>query len=334
MPVSDELPLSRRERRIERRLESRGDRRVFASLVEMRGTRLDDRFTLERLLAVGGEGAIYEARDSGNGAARLVGKVALVPWHKPAHLTSRLLRTRRGALRAEAALLESAGSPHLPICHGVREFANPLLDPDRGGEFGRPEPCFVMERLGGHDLDLWLCRVHRGGVERNALRRTLDRITVGLVQALTDLERRGYLYVDLRPGNLRVVGRPQRRVRMLDAGGCQPIDRGGDAPTFPHVPSYLPVDLFWDVQEGRAIAPSPAVQAVMAGRTLFEVATGQSPKAGRHIDNLRLVRAPISPPVAEVVAALATGELPDCAAALDELVKRARRRVRVEPQTP
>ena len=147
---------------------------------------------------------------------------------------------------------------------------------------------------------------------------------MGVVQALADLQRRGFLYADLRPGNVRVLGRPDRRVRLLDAGGCTSLA----APArFPHVPSYLPPDAFREQAEGRPIVPTAAIQAAMAGRTLYEVATGQAPQAGRHIDMVRLLRSPVSPPVAEVIAALAAGSYPDCDAALATLVARAKRRV-------
>ena len=37
------------------------------------------------------------------------------------------------------------------------------------------------------------------------MRRTLDRVTVVLLQALVDLYDRGFFYADLRPANLRVI---------------------------------------------------------------------------------------------------------------------------------
>jgi hypothetical protein len=58
------------------------------------------------------------------------------------------------------------------------------------------------------------------------------------------------------------------------------------------------------------------------------VATGQTPKAGRHIDMVRLLRSAVSPPVSEVVASLCSGELPHCAAALTLLAQRAKKRIR------
>jgi len=285
---------------------------------------MGERFRLRRLLAVGGEGAIFTVSDQKDPEARLVGKVALQPWHKPIRLTSKLLKERRGILSREAALIRDAGSPFLPEFRELTLFRNPLLDPARAGAFAEPEPCLVMERLPGQDLDLWLCRVHRGGINRRALRPTLDRITVGLLQALADLEQRGYLFADLRPGNLRVVGRPLRRIRLLDAGGCVPLN--GDGTRFPHVPSYLPPRVFRNADQGETLIPSPAISASMAGRTLYEVATGQAPQAETYVDMARLVRSPISPPVAEIIAALANEDFARSSDALVALAKAAKKR--------
>ena len=318
-------PLTTRERRLGKRLVSRGERELFDSLLQFRGATLSDRLHLGRLFAVGGEGAIFQVLDTAAPTERLVGKIPLATWHKPIHLTSKILRAKRKVIEDEEALLRTAGSRFLPESHGLFHVPNPNLEVARGGAFSEPEPCMVMERLGGQDLDTWLCRVHRGSVDKTILKKTLDRLVVGVIQSLVDLENRGFLYADLRPGNLRVVGRPQRRVRLLDAGGCVPV--GADGSRFPHVPSYLPPHLFRD-QAKDGIAPSPAVQAVMAGRTLYEVATGQTPKAGRHIDMVRLLRAPVSPAVSEVIAGLAGGDLEHCADALQMLAKRAKRRVR------
>lgn len=314
--------LDRRELRISRRMDARGERGVFDCLLRMRGAVAGGRFRLGRLRAVGGEGAIFDLTADASSPVPLVGKIALAPWHRPIELTSRLLRKRRQVVVDEGRLLASAGSPFLPRTGGVHGFESPVLEHARGGAFAEPEPCLVMERIGGQDMDAWLRRVHPAPVDRAVLRRNLDRLAVGLIQALTDLERRGYLYADLRPGNLRVVGRPDRRIRLLDAGGCVPI--GGDGSRFPHVPSYLPPATFREMDAGGATHPSAGIMAAMAGRTLFEVATGQAPKAGRHLDMVRLLRSPISPPVAEVVAALADGSIPTCDAALQTLTDRAR----------
>lgn len=308
-------PPSIRELRIARRLESRGQRDLFGELLKLRGFALGEGYSLGRLCAVGGEGALYAVHSDVDPSLPLVGKIPVVSWHTPIDLTSSILRLARAIIDHEANLLETAGSPFLPQFEELLEFENPLLESARGGEFAEPEPCLVMERLSGHDLDVWICRVHRGGlVGRESLRATLDRIAVWLLHALVDLEGRDFLYADLRPGNLRVVGRPDRRVRLLDAGSC--VRPGENAGRFPHVPSYLPPDLLRAAERGEQLVATPKTQAVMAGRTLYEVATGETPRAGTPVDTVKLENAPISPNVAEVIRALANGECEDCATAL------------------
>jgi hypothetical protein len=318
-------PLSRRERRIGRRLAARGEQDLFTTLAELRGVVASDRWRLESLLAVGGEGAIYVARDLSDRAAPVrVAKVALAPWHAPHEITSALVAEGRRRLAEEERILRGCGSPFLPQSFGLASFANPHLEAARGGALALAEPCLVLEKLPGQDLDVWICRVHRGGIAKEALRPHLDRLSVGLLQALADLRNRGFVYADLRPGNLRVVGRPKRRIRLLDAGGLVPLD-GADG-RFPHVPSYLPPQAYRALESGQPVRANPALEASMAGRTLYELATGQSPRAGQHVDVVRLLRSAVSPPVAEVIAALANGDYEHCAAALTTLAGRARRR--------
>ncbi len=319
-------PLTPRERKIARRLAARGRGALFECLRRLRGVRMRERFELGELRAVGGEGAIFTVRDRGDGTSRLLGKLPIVPWDRPIRLTSKILRAARAVVEGEARILTVAGCPYLPHCEGLQQFDNPLLESARGGEFARPEPCLVMERIGGQDLDTWLCRVHRGTLDPQRVRATLDRVVVGVLQALTDLEQRGFVYADLRPGNLRIVGRPRRRVRLIDAGGVVRAD--GSGTRFPHVPSYLPPDVFCAEQKGRAIVATPALHAAMAGRALYEVATGEAPQAARELDSERLAASRVSSAVAAVIDALARGGHPACSSGLSALAQRARRRVR------
>jgi len=262
---------------------------------------------MDSLYAVGAEGAVYAATDLRGGAAkRAVVKVPLVPYHRPAELSSSLIRHRRDSLREEARRLAKSASPYMPACHGLHEFDNPLLDKRRGGAFEEPDQALVMERLRGIDVDRWLARVHRSRIPKEALRLHLDHMALALLQAILDLNQRGYHYADLRPGNLRVFGRPLRDVRLLDAGSL--VEVGDESGRFPHVPHYLPPDCFQKrYMQGLAIVPTPAVQAIMAGRTLFEITTGCVPVPGKPIDGEELKRTCASPLVADVTDGLATG---------------------------
>jgi hypothetical protein len=321
-------PLLPHERRVCRVLDSRGQAGLGESLARLDGTAFGGHYRLESLYAAGGEGVVFLARDLRDPASRLVAKIPLVPFHRPADLSSNFLRRRREQLREEARNLETTGSRFLPRTCGLHEIPNPLLDHARGGEFAVPEPVLVMEWMPGFDLDLWLARVHRSDVPVQLLRRNLDRVAVVLLQALVDLEEQGFHYADLRPGNLRMMGRPERRIRLLDAGSL--VEHGDESGRFPHVPAYLPPALFQHKRDtGETIVPSAEAQAIMAGRTLFEVATGRVPTPGVEIERGLLADSHVSAPVAEVVDGLAVGDFADVRKALRYLEKRAVKRVAI-----
>ncbi len=314
------------ERRVARRLAARGDDGLAEALLRLKGKHAGGRYRLEQLYAVGAEGAVFDVADELDPAGEpLVAKVALLPVHRPFELDPDDIRRRRYALRVESQYLLGNSSPFMPRGIGLFELANPLLDDARGDAFAEPEPILVMEKLPGRDLDRWLARMHRSGIETPTMRRTLDRVAVVLLQALTDLRRRGVYYADLRPGNMRMMGRPSRRVRMLDAGSLVSVhDRSG---RFPHVPAYLPPEMFRAARASERIVPSDAAQAVMAGRTLYEVATGSVPRPGEPVDLSLLPGSNVSQPVAEVVAGLCSGECSDVRVALRHLYSSAKRRV-------
>src|SRR5213078_3538214 len=101
------------------------------------------------------------------------------------------IRRRRAALREEGRHLADSASAYMPKTYGVYDMQNPLLDAARGGAFAEAEPALVMERLPGFDLDVWLARMHRTEVDVRLLRRTLDAVTVAVLQGLWDLQERG-----------------------------------------------------------------------------------------------------------------------------------------------
>lgn len=303
------------ERRVIRRLEARGEPGLGEALVGLDGSVVGDRWRLESLYAVGSEGAVYVARDVEDPAAPYaVAKVALLPLHRPFDLTDEEIAQRRASLREEATNLSRAASAYMPKSLGLHEFENPALEAAWGGEFAEPEPCLVMEMLPGFDLDFWLARMHSSRVPKSLLRRQLDHVAVVVLTGLLELQDHGFFYTDLRPGNVRIRGRSRERVRLMDAGSLvRADDRSGK---FPHVPAYLPPELFETGRSGGLLLPSPAIQAVMAGRTLFEVATGRVPLPGEPVETSSLYGLTVSPSVAETVERLCRGSFPDVGAAL------------------
>ncbi len=325
-------PLMAHERRVARRLEARGLAGLGETLARLDDTRFGGRFTLESLFAAGAEGAVFLARDHASSAEAptCVAKIPLLLYHRPIALDSEGIRRRRAALREEGRQLTDSASPYMPKSFGVHDMKNPLLDAARGGAFAEPEPVLVMERLPGFDLDVWLARMHASDVDVRLLRRTLDAVVVAVLQGLWDLQERGFYYADLRPGNVRIGGR-DRRARLLDAGSM--VLRTDCTGRFPHVPAYLPPDLFQRVRAGADRPfPTAAVQAVMAGRTLYEVATGRVPMPGEPVDLPQLWDSRVSRPVADTIDGLCSGSFSDVRQALRYLNKRAVKRVPTQLQ--
>jgi hypothetical protein len=319
-------PATAHERRISRRLEARGLSNLGDALCKLKGARFGDGYEIDSLFAAGAEGAVFLARKDGEaGMPHYVAKIPLLMYHKPITLDTEGIRRRRGALREEGRHLVESASPYMPKGFGVYDLVNPLLDPARGGAFAEPEPVLVMERLPGFDLDMWLARMHGSEVDVKLLRRTLDAVAVAVLQGLWDLQERGFYYADLRPGNVRIGGR-DRRARLLDAGSM--VLRDDCSGKFPHVPAYLPPDVFERVRQNvERPFPTAAVQAVMAGRTLYEVATGLMPMPGQQVDLRALWESRVSQPVADTIDGLCSGSFSDVRQALKYLNKHAAKRV-------
>ncbi len=315
------------EQRLARYIHARGDPGLVEALLGVKGVVVGGRHRIETLYNVGGESAVYLTRDRKRpDAPPLIAKIPLYPVHLPIDLDSKVIRKQRAAIRVEGTFLKESDSQFLPEFKGYFEFQNPLLDSARGGAFAEPEPLLLMEMLPGRDLDRWLARMHRSNVPQARMRRCLDRVAVVLLQALVDLYERNLIYADLRPANLRIMGRPERIVRLLDAGSL--VHRIYQGDRFPHVPSYLPPQVFKDLKARRKVHPTAEIQTVMAGRTLFEAATGIVPHAGKEVDTGLLKTSNVSPPVAEVVEGLCHGDFAHVRHAYRFLARRAARRVK------
>jgi hypothetical protein len=127
------------ERRIARRMDARGDFGLGEALIDLRGVVCGNRYRLDSLYAVGGEGAVFLVNDLKDSTATpSVAKVALFDIHRPFSLEPEQIRKRRYALRVEAQYLQQNVSEFLPEARGIFEFRNPLLDAARGDAFAEP----------------------------------------------------------------------------------------------------------------------------------------------------------------------------------------------------
>src|SRR6185295_15682311 len=116
--------LKAHERRIARRLESRGLAGLGEALARLDGVRFGGHFALDQLFAAGAEGAVFLAFDYRDpaGSPRCVAKIPLLLYHRPISLDSEGIRRRRAALREEGRQLEESGSPYMPKSYGVHDM--------------------------------------------------------------------------------------------------------------------------------------------------------------------------------------------------------------------
>ncbi len=306
--------LSPRERRVCRRAAAAGSPGLGEDLCRLDGALMGGRFAIDSLRAVGNETAVYLARDLfAPGVPRCIVKVA-IPRLEGEDFEA--LRRRRGLLAAEADHLAAAECPVLSRCLGL--FGGPVDAGD--GPDAPDEPVLALEHLPGFDLDRWLARVHASRIPKPLLRRRLDEIAVVLLESLAHLSARGLFLADLRPGRLRVHGRGRTGVRLVGGATMLRVDAAQNG--FRHVAAYLPPELFRASREGQAIAATPHVLAVMAGRTLYEIATGRVPMPGEPVPTAILYGENLSPAVAETVDRLCRGAFADVGEAVAYLSKR------------
>ncbi len=210
---------------------------------------LAGRYQIDGLLAAGPFGVVLEATDLRTRNSVLVKalrpEAACVPPEVPdrAAVLAEELRRLRHALQTERRLLvrlRNAGSRVVPNPNDFVFDCNPALGdwPFAESEGGRAlldgsvvetEPYLVMERIAGVNLEAWLEREGRGGMEPGQ--------AIGLIRPIVETlallhepwrTSRGRtwhcLYLDLKPSNILID--PTGRPVLLDFGGCQVVING------------------------------------------------------------------------------------------------------------
>ncbi|MFO0735241.1 MAG: serine/threonine-protein kinase [Labilithrix sp.] len=167
------------------------------------GTVLHDKWTLERLIGVGGMGAVYAARHR-NGAKAAV-KI-FSPLHPTAQLRERFLREGYAANR-----VEHNGA--------VKVLDDDVIDkgPDEGLAY------LVMELLEGESLH------ERSQREPPLTERDLLEVANGVLGVLEAAHANGVVHRDLKPDNLFLVkneDRPEKNeIKVLDFGLARLLEK-------------------------------------------------------------------------------------------------------------
>ena len=206
--------------------------------LDFRGT---DRFEVRQMLGVGGMGVVYEVYDRERDET-----VAL-------KTLLRVTPAEMYRLKQEFRHLTDVAHPNLVSLHEL---------------FVDSEQCFfTMERVNGVAFGEYV----RGPKEpREVLAADRARhVFPQLVEAISELHRRGMLHRDVKPSNVLVTD--EGRVVVLDFGLIADISTRGLREQLAGTPAYMaPEQLL-------GAAPSPASDWYSVGVTLYEALTGRLP---------------------------------------------------------
>ncbi|HKS51540.1 MAG TPA: serine/threonine-protein kinase [Pseudonocardiaceae bacterium] len=162
---------------------------------------LAQRYRLDRRIAVGGMGEVWQADDT------RLGRTVAVKVLKPELSGDAEFRRR---FQAEARMTASLNHPGIAAVHDYGEAAESCGTPAPGLAY------LVMELVGGEPLDAILSRQTRLTPDR-----TLDILEqAGL--ALQAAHERGVVHRDIKPANILIT--PDGRVKLTDFGIAKAVD--------------------------------------------------------------------------------------------------------------
>lgn len=261
------------------------DRGLRMSARRLVGKVLDGKYRIERLLGVGGMGAVYRAEHVGIGRVCAV-KVLHRRYTRDPDIVARFEREARAATQT--------GHPN-------------IVDVWDSGTTPAGETYFVMELLEGENLGDLLRREAPLPVER------VVHIVTQICRAVAAAHDVGIVHRDLKSDNVFLVARGKDAdfVKVLDFGICKSLEDG--AQTAPGLVMGSPDYMAPEQAAGRPATIASDVYAV--GCILFEALTGRMPYEGRNAievlmrkgsedaPSVRELRPEVPEAVAEVVAA-------------------------------
>ncbi len=172
------------------------------------GQLLACRYRLDRRIAVGGMGEVWQAADT-----RLDRQVA-VKVLKPELSGDAEFRRR---FQTEARMTASLNHPGIAAVHDYGEAVNDPDSVDSGADTGADTGAYlVMELVHGEPLATILLRQQRLPADR-----TLD-ILEQASDALQAAHERGLVHRDIKPGNILIT--PAGRVKLTDFGIARAVD--------------------------------------------------------------------------------------------------------------
>ncbi|MEO8033534.1 MAG: protein kinase [Acidobacteriota bacterium] len=228
------------------------------------------RFTINRLIGVGGMGEVYLAED-----ATLKRKVALKLL--PERFTEDLERVKRFQREARAA--SALNHPNIITIYEV-------------GESERRH-YIATEYIEGETL--------RGRISGSPFRiAEIIDIGIGVTSALAAAHEAGIVHRDIKPENIMV--RPDGYVKVLDFGLAKLLERDGPSPDS-DTGAVMGTLLYLSPEQARGITPDGRSDLYSLGAVLYELITRQPPIVSASFFDLAMAiasRAPARP--SEIVA--------------------------------
>ncbi len=263
--------------------ETEGGLRAAARALE--GKVLDQKYRIERLIGLGGMGAVYRAEHVGIGRTCAV-KVLHRRYTRDPDIVARFEREARAAT--------ATGHPNIVDVWDI-------------GTTPAGETYFVMELLEGENFGVLLRREGALPIER------VVHIVSQVCRAVSAAHDAGIIHRDLKADNVFLVarGKDPDFVKVLDFGICKSLDEG--AQTAPGLVMGSPDYMAPEQAAGRPATVASDVYAV--GCILFEALAGRMPYEGRNpievlmrkssedAPSVRDLRPEVPEPIAQVVAA-------------------------------
>lgn len=289
-------------------LEADGRGGLLELILEAVGAVVTGRFELIELLAVGRQNIVFSALDRRTGRTVVV-KQPLFDYRRPIDVSRREVARRRAALVEHRALLAVAPAGVMPAPVALVTAPAIIAAAHRGAVFG-PNETFLVEE---HARGTVLSNVTPLKEEERAA-----RMASALFRFVRDLRAIGWLYVDLNAENL--LFEPSGRLRVVDAGGAQPI-RAGRIEARDMTPAFTTPRLL-DALEHRETLPGDlsSVLPLMA-KVLHFALTGRTPMNGVMPD-LTLLAGRSGGCVAAIEAMLAVDGAPALAARAEAALTR------------